>query len=170
MRGRSSTTEYRETPEGRALGVVMCTRSTKGIVAVVAAVGATGVLAAGSLAGGAIQFKGAVLAAGYSVTAAPRAASPANGLETRAAASGGQVVVNFSTPAAHPVPAVVSVAARTQASPTWQRVGTARNETGVRAQYSGFKGSVLTGNNGTLTLSGPPSAQPALAVITVAYQ
>jgi hypothetical protein len=148
----------------------MCTRYTKGIVAVVAAVGATGVLAAASQAGGTIQFKGAVLAAGYSVTAAPRAASAANGLETRAVASGGQVIVDFSTLAAHPVPAVVSVAVRTEASPTWQRVGAARNETGVRAQYSGFKGNVLAGKNGTLTLSSSPSAQPALAVITVAYR
>ena len=168
MRGRSHTTEYRETPEGRALGVVMCMRYTKGIVAVVAALGATGVLAAGSQAGGSIKFTGAVLATGYSVTAAPRAASVTNGLETRAAASGEQVVVDFSTLAARPVPAVVSVAARTKASPTWQRVGAARNETGVRAQYVGSKGNVLAGKNGALTLSSPPSAQPALAMITVA--
>lgn len=151
----------------------MRTRYTKGIVAVVAAVGATGALAAGSQTSGTIQFTGTVLGAGYSVTAAPRAAGAAsatNGLETHAAASGGQVVVDFSTLAARPVPAVVSVAARTKASPTWQRVGAARNETGVRAQYVGFKGNVLAGKNGTLTLSSAPSAQPVLAVITVAYR
>lgn len=151
----------------------MRTRYTKGIVAVVAAVGATGALAAGSQTSGTIQFTGTVLGAGYSVTAAPRAAGAAsatNGLETHAAASGGQVVVDFSTLAARPVPAVVSVAARTKASPTWQRVGAARNETGVRAQYVGFKGNVLAGKNGTLTLSSALSAQPVLAVITVAYR
>ncbi|GCB02723.1 hypothetical protein [Ralstonia sp. SET104] len=154
----------------------MRTRYTKGIVAVVAAVGATGALAAGSQTSGTIQFTGTVLGAGYSVTAAPRAAGAAgaasatNGLETHAAASGGQVVVDFSTLAARPVPAVVSVAARTKASPTWQRVGAARNETGVRAQYVGFKGNVLAGKNGTLTLSSALSAQPVLVVIMVAYR
>ncbi len=135
-----------------------------------ATMGATNALAAGSQTGGTIRFTGAVLASGYSVTAAPRAASAADALQARATASGDQVVVDFSTPVARPVPAVVSVAARTKASSTWQRVGTMRNETGIRARYAGFKANTLTGNNGTLTLSNPRTAPPALAVVTVAYQ
>ena len=156
-------------PKGRA-GVVMCKRYRKGLVALMGAMGATSALAAGGQTGGTIRFTGAVVATGYSVTAAPRAASAADGLQTRAAASGGQVVVDFSTPVARPVPAVVSVAARTKASSTWQRVGAMHNETGVRAQYAGFKANTLTGNNGTLTLSNPRTAPPALAVVMVAYQ
>ena len=148
----------------------MSKRYMKEAVALMAAVGATGALAADSQAGGTIRFTGSVLATGYSVTAVSRAAGATDGLLTRAVANGHQVVVDFSTPLARPVPAVVSVAARTKASSTWRRVGAVGNDTGVRAQYGGFKANVLTGNSGTLTLSNPRTAPPALAVVMVAYR
>ena len=149
----------------------MCKRYRKEIVALMAAMGATEALAAGGQSGGTLYFTGAVLANGYSVTAATRVAGATGGLQAHAAASGdSQVVVDFSAPAAYPVPAVVSVAARTEVSSTWQRVEAAGNDTGVRAQYGGFRGNVLTGNHGTLTLSHPRTTPPALAIVTVAYQ
>ena len=120
--------------------------------------------------GGTIRFTGAVLASGYSVTAAPRVAAAVGGLQTQNAGSGRQVVIDFSTPITHPVPVVVSVASRSKASLTWRRVGAVGNDTGVRAQYVGFKANRLTGNSGTLTLSNPRTAPPALAVVMVAYQ
>lgn len=147
----------------------MCKCYTKGVIALVAAIGATGALA-GSLAGGTIHFSGVVLASGYRVMAAPRAAGTIDGLRMGATASNDQIVVDFSAPVARPVPVVVSVAARTRASPTWQHVGAADNDIRVRAQYGGFKANVLAGANGTLMLSNPRTAQPALAVLTVAYE
>lgn len=151
------------------MGIVMGKLYTRGAAALMAAIGATGALAAGS-SGGVIRFTGAVVASGYSVQAASRAAGATDGLQTRTVVSSDQLVVDFGTPAARPVPAVVSVAARTKASPTWQRVGVTDNGTDVRARYSGFNANVLTGNSGTLTLSHPPTAEPALAVVTVAYR
>ena len=144
-------------------------RYTRGAVAVVAAIAATGAVAAGS-SSGVIRFTGAVYSPGYSVQAAPRAASATDGLRTRGSAAGDQVVVDFNTPAARPIPAVVSVAARGKSSATWRHVGDADNGAGTRARYDGFSANVLTGRSGKLTLSHPPGAEPALAVVTVAYR
>ncbi|KHK49202.1 hypothetical protein PI87_26785 [Ralstonia sp. A12] len=145
-------------------------RYTRGAVALMAAIGATGALAAGSQSGGTIRFTGAVVATGYSVQAGPRAAGSADGLQARTAASGNQVVVAFNTPAVKPVPAQVSVVARGKSSDTWRRVEDTGNGAVVRARYDGFRAGVLAGNSGKLTLSHPPGAEPALAVVTVAYK
>jgi len=145
-------------------------RYTRGAAALLAAIGATGALAAGSQSGGTIRFTGAVVATGYSVQAGPRAAGVADGLQARTAAAGNQVVVDFNTPAVKPVPAEVSVVARSKSSGAWQRVGEAVSGALMRVRYDGFKANVLAGNRGKLTLSHPPGAEPALAVVTVAYK
>jgi len=85
-------------------------------------------------------------------------------------ATGDHVVVAFSTPAAHPVPARVWLTTRDKVSETWHRVTDQRSGAGTHVQYSGFKGDQLSGNSGTLTVSRPPSVEPTLAVVTVAYQ
>lgn len=143
---------------------------TRGAAALMMAIGATGALAAGGQRGGTIRFTGAVVAAGYSVQAGPPAAGAADGLQARMVTAGNQVVVDFSTAAVKPVPAEVSVMARSKSSGAWKRVGEADGGAVVRARYEGFKANVLTGNNGTLTLSRPPGAESALAVVTVAYE
>jgi len=144
-------------------------RYTKGAVAVAAAIGASGVLAEGHQ-GGTIRFTGAVFAQGYSVGAAPRVAGAADGLQTRTAAAGDRVVVDFSTQAVRPVPASVWLTVRSQSTDTWHRVEGEHGGVGVRVGYSGFKGNQLSGNSGTLTVSRPPTAGPTLAVVTVAYR
>ncbi len=141
----------------------------RGAVAVLAAIGATGAFAAGNT-GGIIRFTGRVFQPGYSMLATPRVASAAGGLQTQADASGDQVVVDFSTQAQRPVPAMVSVAVRTESLARWQRVGEAGSAAGMRVRYGGFNANVLAGNNGTLTLSRPLGAEPALAVVSVAYR
>ncbi|WP_199032632.1 MULTISPECIES: hypothetical protein [Ralstonia] len=143
---------------------------TRGAAALMAAIGVTGALAADGQSSGTIRFRGAVVATGYSVQAGPRAAGVVDGLQARTAATGNQVVVDFNTPVVKPVPAEVSVVARSKSSSVWQRVSEAVGGAAVRARYEGFKANVLTGKNGKLTLSHPPGAEPALAVVTVAYK
>ena len=148
-------------------------RYTRGAVALMAAIGlmgATGALAAGGQSGGTIRFTGAVVATGYSEQAGPRAAGTADGLQARTAATGNQVVVDFNTPAVKPVPAEVSVMARGKSSGVWHRVGEVVSGALMRARYDGFKSNVLAGNRGKLTLSHSPGAEPALAIVTVAYK
>ncbi|WP_104654612.1 hypothetical protein [Ralstonia insidiosa] len=148
-------------------------RYTSGAVALMAAIGligATGALAAGGQSGGTIRFTGAVVATGYSVLAGPRAASTADGLQARTATTGNQVVVDFNTPAVKPVPAEVSVVALGKSMSMWQRVSDTVGGAVVRARYDGFKSNVLAGNRGKLTLSHSPGAEPALAIVTVAYK
>ncbi|MGM3277272.1 hypothetical protein [Ralstonia sp. 24A2] len=146
------------------------TRGAAALTVAIAVIGAAGAQAADGQRGGTIRFTGAVVATGYSVQAGPRVAGGADGLQARTAATGNQVVVDFNTPAVKPVPAEVSVVARSKSSSVWQRVGQAVGEAVVRARYDGFKANVLTGNSGKLTLSRPPGAEPALAVVTVAYK
>jgi len=138
-------------------------------VATVAAIGANQALAAGGQ-GGMIRFTGAVYQPGYSVSAAPRAVSPTDGLRAQASTTGDQVVVDFRSGSRRPVPAKIRVDARTASSATWRRVPAGRDASGMHVRYDGFQSGVLTGNNGTLTFSRPPGMEPALAVVTTAYR
>lgn len=141
----------------------------KGAVAVMAAIGATGALAQ-SGSGGVIRFTGAVVASGYSVLATPGAERAPGSLQARTHGVGDQVVVDFSTPTAHPVPARIWLTAREKVSELWHRVTDERSAGSTQVRYSGFNGNQLSGRGGTLTVSRPPTAAPALAVVTVAYR
>lgn len=142
----------------------------KGAVAVMAAIGATGALAENG-SSGVIRFTGAVVASGYSVLAVPRVDRAPGSLQARAAGAGDHVGVGFSTPAAHPVPARIWLTAREKVSGLWHRVTDERSAGGTHVRYSGFTaGNQLSGNNGTLTVSRPPTAESTLAVVTVAYR
>ncbi|MCO5399290.1 hypothetical protein [Ralstonia soli] len=141
----------------------------KGAVAVMVAIGATGALAE-SGSGGVIRFSGAVVASGYSVLAGPRVDPAPSNLQARATSLRGQTVVDFSTPAAHPVPARIWLTAREKVSGLWHRVTDERSVAGTQVSYNGFSGNQLSGSNGRLTVSRPPSAEPTVAVVTVAYR
>jgi len=136
-------------------------------VAITAAIGASGALAGGSQ-DGVIYFTGAIVEAGFRVQPALQAAGA--GLQTRPSASGDQVVLDFRSTAVRVVPVDVSVEARAASSLRPLRVGDARSKADVLAKYGGFKASLLTANNGTLTLSRAPGTEPALAVVTLSYQ
>jgi hypothetical protein len=68
------------------------------------------------------------------------------------------------------VPIDVSVEARAASSLRPLRVGDARDKADVLVQYGGFKATLLTANNGTLTVSRARGVEPALAVVTLSYQ
>ncbi|ENZ79446.1 MULTISPECIES: hypothetical protein [Ralstonia] len=139
------------------------------VVAMAVAIGASSALAAGSH-GGVIYFTGAIVEAGFRVQATPQVSAAGEGLQARASASGHQVVLSFRSAAVRVVPVDVSVEARAASSLNPLRVGDARSKADVLAKYGGFKASLLTANNGTLTLSRAPGVEPALAVVTLSYQ
>lgn len=138
-------------------------------VAMAAAVSASGALAGGSQ-GGVIYFTGAIVEAGFRVQPALQAPGPGEGLQARRSASGDQVVLDFRSTAVRVVPIDVSVEARTASSLKPLRVGDAYGKADVLVKFGGFKAHLLTANNGTLTLSRAPGAEPALAVATLSYQ
>ena len=137
-------------------------------VAMVAALGASSALAGGSQ-DGVIHFTGAIVEAGFRVQSVQRPTAE-NALQARASAAGDQVVLEFHSPAMRVVPIDVSVEACAASSLKPLRVGDARGKADVLAKYGGFKANLLTANNGTLTLSRAPGAEPALAVVTLSYQ
>ena len=137
-------------------------------VAMVAAIGASSALAGGSQ-DGVIHFTGAIVEAGFRVQSVQRPTAE-NALQARASAAGDQVVLEFHSPAMRVVPIDVSVEACAASSLKPLRVGDARGKADVLAKYGGFKANLLTANNGTLTLSRAPGAEPALAVVTLSYQ
>lgn len=153
---------------GSGTGVLMFKVCRGMAVATAAAIGASGALAGGSQ-DGVIYFTGVIVEAGFRVQPAPQATGAANGLQARTSASGDQVVVDFRSAAVRVVPAEVSVEARSASSLTPLRVGDARSKADVRVKYDGFKTNVLATNCGTLTVSHSPGAEPALAVVTLAY-
>ena len=137
-------------------------------VAMAAAIGASSALAGGSQ-DGVIHFTGAIVEAGFRVQSVQRPTAE-NALQARASAAGDQVVLEFHSPAMRVVPIDVSVEACAASSLKPLRVGDARGKADVLAKYGGFKANLLTANNGTLTLSRAPGAEPALAVVTLSYQ
>lgn len=140
-------------------------------VATAAAIGASGSGAlAGGSQGGVIYFTGAIVEAGFHVQPAQPATGAESALQSRASASGGQVVLDFRSAAVRVVPVDVSVEARAASSLKPLRVGDARGKADVLVKYGGFKANLLTANNGTLTLSRSPGGEPALAVVTLSYQ
>lgn len=138
-------------------------------VATAAAIGASGALAGGSQ-DGVIYFTGAIVEAGFHVQPTQQATGAAEGLQARTSASGDQVVLDFRSAAMRVVPVDVSVEARAASSLTLLRVGDARSKADVLVKYGGFKANLLAANHGTLTVSRSPGAEPALAVVTLAYQ
>lgn len=76
-------------------------------VAITAAVGASGALAAGSQ-DGVIYFTGAIVEAGFRVLPALQATGTGEGLQARRSASGDQVVLDFRSTAVRAVPVDVS--------------------------------------------------------------
>ncbi|WP_296228966.1 hypothetical protein [Ralstonia sp. UBA689] len=138
-------------------------------VATAAAIGASGALAGGSQ-DGVIYFTGAIVEAGFRVQPTQQAIGAGEGLQARTSASGDQVVLDFRSAAVRVVPIAVSVEARSASSLKALRVGDARSKADLLVKYGGFKANLLEANNGTLTVSRSPGAEPALAVVTLAYQ
>lgn len=145
-------------------------RYANGVVAMAVAMGAIGTAAATERQGE-IRFTGAIVERGFSLQPEVAAvASKSEALPAGSAASGRQVVVKFSTRAMHPVPAAVSVEVRTPTSPVWHRVTSLRGDPALHLDYVGFHADLLTGASGSLSLTRPPMAEPALAIVTVAYR
>ncbi|MFP4594069.1 hypothetical protein [uncultured Ralstonia sp.] len=150
-----------------------------GAVVMAAVVGAGHAQTAPRVLGGTIHFVGRIVEGGYAVQMAPGAApgqGGAAGLQTQAATSDGRIVLGFSSQANKPVPAEVSVEARTVSSPAPLRVGDARSGADVHVAYNGFRATQAGGSNllmgarGTLTVSRPAGTEPALAVVMIAYR
>lgn len=138
-------------------------------VATVAAVGAGSALAGGSQ-DGVIYFTGAIVEAGFRVQPALQATGAGEALRARSSASGDRVVLDLRSAALRVVSVDVSVEARAASSLRPLRVGDARDKADVLVQYGGFKATLLTANNGTLTVSRARGVEPALAVVTLSYQ
>ncbi|CAG2130683.1 hypothetical protein [Ralstonia mannitolilytica] len=138
-------------------------------VATVTAIGAGSALAGGSQ-DGVIYFTGAIVEAGFRVQPALQATGAGEALRARSSASGDRVVLDLHSAAVRVVPVDVSVQARAASSLRPLRVGDARDKPDVLVEYGGFKATLLTANNGTLTVSRARGAEPALAVVTLSYQ
>jgi hypothetical protein len=138
-------------------------------IATVTAVGAGSALAGGSQ-DGVIYFTGAIVEAGFRVQPALQATGAGEALQARSSASGDRVVLDLRSAAVRVVPIDVSVEARAASSLRPLRVGDARDKADVLVQYGGFKATLLTANNGTLTVSRARGVEPALAVVTLSYQ
>ena len=139
------------------------------VVAVVAAIGASGALAGGSQ-DGVIYFTGAIVQAGFRVQPALQVTGAGEGVQPRSSASGDQVVLDFRSTAVRVVPIGVSVEARAASSLRPLRVGDSRGKADILVKYAGFKANLLAADSGTLTLSRAAGVEPALAVVTLSYQ
>lgn len=146
-------------------------------VAVVLAAAVSGVSHAQLTSGpqrGVIRFVGMVVEDGFSLDAArgavAKATAAAANLRARVAGADDHVVVDFNAKGSKPIPAEVSVQARTK-SRIPLRVGQANSDADVRVDYSGFRRNLLTARSGRLTVSRAVAAdEPVLAVVMVAYR
>lgn len=117
---------------------------------------------------GVIYFTGVIAEVGFCVQ--PTLPVVGAGLQTRSSASGNQVILNFRSAVAWVMLVDASMEVRGASSLGSLRVGGICGKTGALTKYGGSEVSLLTANNGTLTLSRVLGVEPAPAVVMLSYQ